>query len=113
VAEKNNRVSLKVMVAAVALAMGVASTVAALMGSIYCTKSDLAVVKELVKDDIADVKLKVAKADWKDQTMATRIQNIERRQIQMGENLAKLLARLRVQPVDPPYLSPMPAPPGG
>lgn len=117
-ANNNNvKFSLKTILAAGGLALGVATMVAGLMGSIYCTKAEMAEVKGEAKDDMSKVELKVvlrmAKADWEIETMATRIKNIEKRQIQMGENITKLLARLRVQPAEPPYLAPMPMRPTG
>lgn len=99
-AEKNNKVSLKLMIAAGALALGVATAVAALMSNIYATKAE-----------VATVNLKAERTGWKVESMATRVQNIERRQIHMSENITKLLARLRVPPADPPYLVPLPRPP--
>lgn len=104
----NKKISFRTMVATGALVVAVAVAVAALMGYIYPTKAEVALVKEEVKDDIAKHKIEATELKWEVKSMATRVRNIERRQIQMGENLTKLLDRLRVRPVDPPYLTPMP-----
>lgn len=111
-AGKNNnnniKFSLRTILAAVGLAIGAATVVATIMSSVYCSKAELAMIKEEMTKDMTKVEFKVAKAEWQDEVMVTRIKNIERRQIQMSENITKLLMRLRVQPVDPPYLAPMP-----
>lgn len=109
--DNNKKFSLRTLVATGALVLATASAMAALLGSVYCSKAELAMVKEEVKDDIAAINLKVVDTKWKGEIIAVRVQNIERRQIQMGENLTKLLNRLRVRPVDPPYLTPIPSPP--
>lgn len=109
--KNNKKISVGTLIAAVCLILGVATAMAALMGTIYCSKAELATVKAEVKDDMGRVKLKVAETGWEIRTISTRVQNIEKRQIQMGENITKLLDRLRVRPVDPPYLKPLPRPP--
>lgn len=101
--------SLKTILTAGGLALGVATAVAALTSNIYSTKTEVAQVKEEVKAEMSDVELKTAQTGWKIQTLGARIKNIERRQIQMSENVTKLLVRFRVQPVEPPYLVPVPA----
>ena len=101
--------NLKTILTVGGLILGTATAVAALMSSIYCTKAEMAQVKEEVHTDMGKMRLNVAKANWEIPTMGTRIKNIERRQIQIGENITKLLIRLRVQPVEPPYLMPVPS----
>jgi len=96
----NKKISFKLMIAAGGLVLATATSVAALMSNIYATKAE-----------VAELNLKAERTSWKAESMATRIQNIERRQIHMSENITKLLARLRVPPADPPYLTPMPRAP--
>ena len=106
----NKRITAGTVIAACCLVLGVATVMAALMGTVYCSRAELAQVKEEVKEDMSVIKLKVAQTNWKIQTMQAQVENVERRQEQMGENIVKLLIRFRVRPVAKPVLKPLPDP---
>lgn len=108
----------KLIIAIISLTITIGGILAAVMATIYCTKTELLNTKEALATSITDVKLAASKAqgadqvrDWKIQTIQTQVQNIEVRQIQTNDNIRKLLVRFRVEPVAKPKFKPLPDPP--
>ena len=113
-----SKLSVSTIIAIVSLALAIGGTVAGITASIYCTKEEAAEIKSALKSDVVSIQLDVEKQagsakvrDWQLQSLSTQMQNVEQRQIQTNQNLAKLLERFRMRPAAQPAMRPLPSPP--
>lgn len=100
-------------IAIIGLTVTLIASGGAVLSQIYAHKTEVSAVKEELADKIAraDSQAETQLQNWRIQTIEVKVENIDKRQQQTSENVVKLLDRFNVRPVEPPVMSPLPAPP--